>query len=402
MPIYKYRGMNAVGKQIKGDISADGLQQAKQKLRGQGIMLTSLEEATSKTTAASGVSFGSPIKVEDLAIMTRQLATLLKARIQVVQALEALIEQSTNPRMKVILAEICQKVNEGSSLAKALADYPKVFNHIYVNMVEAGESSGTLDIVLLRLAEFTENQVRLRTRIQGALMYPILMCIFGGIMMGVIFMFVMPKISSIFVSMKKELPIQTKFCMWLSHFMLHYWYLVIIGAVAIVFLVKTYLHTKRGKANWDKVALKIPVLKDLIIMMNVQRFCATLETLLQSSVPILVALNIVRNLIGNVHMQAAVEEAKLSVGEGGSMTGPLKKSGYYPPMVTNMIGLGERSGEIGPMLKIIAENYENQVNAKLSGLTSILEPIMLVGMGAGVAFVVFAVLMPLMQMNSMH
>ena len=192
MPIYKYRGMNAVGKQVKGDISADGLQQAKQKLRGQGIMLTSIEEATSKTTASGGVSFGSPIKVEDLAIMTRQLATLLKARIQVVQALEALIEQSTNPRIKVILAEICQKVNEGSSLAKALADYPKVFNHIYVNMVEAGESSGTLDIVLVRLAEFTENQVRLRTRIQGALMYPVLMCVFGGIMMGIIFMFVIP------------------------------------------------------------------------------------------------------------------------------------------------------------------------------------------------------------------
>lgn len=401
--MYKYTGMNQTGKEVKGAVTGDNLQQAKQKVRSLGLMLTNIEEQSGMELKKSPtLSFVKKINITDLALMTRQLATLLRAKIQVVQALDALIDQSTNPHMKIVLSEVKQKVNEGSSLAKAMADYPRIFNNIYINMVEAGEASGTLDVVLLRLADFTENQVKLRNRIRGAMTYPVIMMIFGVVMLSIIFVFVIPKITKIFISMKKELPLQTKICIWVSDFLIHNWYILIPSVFFIYYVFKRYIASESGRKVWDAFLLKLPFISELVIMINVQRFCSTLGTLLNSSVPILTSLSIVRNLVANVHMQKAVEEARESVSEGASLTAPLTKSGLYPPMVTHMIRLGEKSGELEPMLKIVAENYEDQVNTKLSGLTSILEPIMLVVMGMAVAFVVFSVVVPMMELNKIR
>ncbi|OFZ20651.1 MAG: hypothetical protein A2202_04000 [Bdellovibrionales bacterium RIFOXYA1_FULL_36_14] len=400
MAIFKYNGVNSSGKEITSTITAETLAQAKNKLKNQGIILVSLKEQKSDSQKKSSIKILQPISVNDLALMTRQLATLLKARIQVVDALTALVDQSDNRDLKVILAEVGQKVNEGSSLAKALNDYPNVFNNIYVNMVEAGESSGTLHIVLLRLSEFTEAQVKLRNKVSGAMTYPIIMVVFGIIMMVIIFTVVIPKITKIFISMKKTLPLPTRISIFLSDAFLNYWWAMLIILVVSFYGFRKYISTESGQQRWHRFLLRLPVIKGLIIMINVSRFCSTLATLLQSGVPILTSIKIVQNLVSNVHMQKAVAEARMAVAEGASMTGPLAKSNLFPTMVTHMIKLGESSGELEPMLEIISENYADQVDAKLNGLTSILQPIMLVAMGLAVTFIVFSVIMPMMELNS--
>ena len=403
MAIYAYKGLDKTGKEVKNSINCESLTVAKSKVRSMGIMLIEISEQKSQNKSAGGsssISFGQTVSIQDLSLMTRQLATLIKAKIQIVESFSALVDQTDNQKLKIILAEIKQKVNEGSSLAKALSDYPKVFDNVYVNMVEAGESSGTLQVVLLRLADFTEAQVKLKNKVKGAMTYPFIMMGVGAMMMGIIFIFVIPKITKIFDTMKKELPLQTQICIWISDFLKSYWWAVIIAIVAGSMFLKKYIASKNGKFKWDKLILKVPVIGELVMMVNVSRFCSTLATLLNSGVPIMAALKIVKNLIGNVHMQNAVEEARVNVSEGASLSAPLARSGLFPTMVTHMMTLGEKSGELEDMLKIISENYEDQVDAKLNGLTSVLEPIMLVGMGIAVAFIIFSVVVPMMELNS--
>ena len=403
MPIYKYKGIDQSGKEIKATIKGESSAQAKQKIRSLGVMLIDIKEQKSEQKNSLSLQFGgSNVSINDLSLMTRQLSTLIKARIQIVEALEALVDQSDNPKLKIILAEVRQKVNEGSSLANALADYPKVFDNVYINMVEAGESSGTLDVVLNRLADFTEARVKLKNKIKGAMTYPIIMVVFGTIMMGIIFAFVIPKITKIFVSMKRQLPIQTQISILISDLVRNYWPALIFLAFSLWIAFIKYTNTQNGKALWHRIQLNLPLSGELITMINVSRFCSTLATLLNSGVPILVSLKIVKNLVGNVHMQEAVEQAKLSISEGASLAQPLAKSKLFPSMVTHMISLGEKSGELEPMLEIIAENYQDQVESKLAGLTATLEPIMMIFMGLAVGFIVFSVIAPLMEINSMR
>lgn len=404
MPIYAYKGMDKSGKEIKNTVNVESIIAAKQRVKSMGIMLIDIREQKAQNTSGSAslLRIGGSVPVEDLAMMTRQLATLIRAKIQIVEALSALTDQVENPNLRLVLSDLKQKVNEGASLAKALTDHPKVFNSVYANMVEAGEASGTLEIVLLRLADFTESQVKLKNKIKGAMTYPVIMAVFGFAMMNVIFIFVIPKIAKIFISMKKELPFITQVCIWISNFLVNYWWLVIITIAATIYLVHKYIHTAKGENQWHALQLKLPILGIMIKMINVGRFCSTLGTLMNSGVPILTALTIVKNLIPNVHMKDAVEKARVSVSEGASLAQPLIQSGYFPALVTHMIKLGERSGELEPMLKIISENYEDQVQSKISGLTSILEPIMMICLGTAIGFIVFAVVIPMMNMNSLR
>ncbi len=402
MPIYKYKGLNKSGKEIKATLNSESISQAKQKLKIMGIMLVEIKEEKSDSLKhVSTINFANKISITDLSLMTRQLATLIKAKVQIVEALSALLDQADNQQMKLVLSDVKQKVNEGSSLAKAFSDYPTIFNNIYVNMVDAGETSGNLSIVLLKLAEFTDNQVKLKNKIKSAMTYPVIMMVIGSIMMTLIFMFVIPQITKIFASMKKELPIQTKISIWISEFLRNHWLFIIISLFASYYLFKKYINSKNGQEKWHSLLLMLPIINDLTIMINVSRFTSILSTLLNSGVPILDAMKIVKNLISNVHIQKTVEDARISIAEGATLAGPLTKSGLFPPMVTHMIGIGEKSGELEPMLNIISETYEDEVNTKLSGLTSILEPIMLVIMGLVIGFIIFSVVVPMLDMSSL-
>lgn len=405
MPIYAYKGLNRSGKEVTSQVTVDSIAQAKAKLKTEGIMLLEIKEQKAKKGSSSGgfsLNIGAAVNVEELALMTRQFSTLVKARIQIVQALDALVDQVDNPQLKLVLSEVKQKVNEGTALSKAMADYPKIFNSVYTNMVDAGESSGTLDVVLLRLADFTEAQVKLKNKIRSAMMYPVIMMLVGSAMIGVIFTVVIPKITKIFVNTKKAIPTATKIAIGISDFLQNYWFVIVLGVPVFIFLFKKWTVTAKGEKIWHKFLLKAPTLGNLVTMINLSRFCSTLATLLDSGVPILTAMRIVKNLIPNVILKDVVEKSREYVQEGKSLVPPLKDSGHFPPMVTHMIALGEKSGELEPMLKIVAENYEDQVNNKLEGLTSILEPIMMVALGLVVGFVVFAVIIPMLELNKLN
>lgn len=402
MPLYQYKAMNKQGSEIKSELSADSLASAKQKAKQMGLMLIDIKEKKTKEKKGTSISFGQKVNITDLALMTRQLATLIKAKIQIVEALKALEDQSEHDFLKMVLSEVKQDVNEGLNLSKAMAKHPKVFSTVYVNMIEAGEASGNLEVVLLRLADFTEAQMKLKNKVQGAMLYPLIMMIAGSLLIGLIFVVVIPKIAKIFISMKMDLPLPTKIAINISQFLQSYWWSIPFIVMFLYWVFKKWKSTPKGQRKFDTFLLKAIIIGNLTRMINVSRFCSTLATLLNSGVPIMTALTIVRNLIPNLVLQEAIVKARENVQEGLSMTPPLKDSGHFPVMMTHMIALGEKSGELENMLKIVAENYEEQVNSKIDGLTSILEPIMIVFLGMTVFFVVISVIMPMMKLNQMR
>lgn len=399
MPIYQYKGMNRSGAEIKAVVTAESEISAKAKVKAQGIMLIDIKEKKSKSTTGTSISFGKKVSVNDLAMMTKQLATLVRAKIQIVEALSALQDQVDNEHLKIVLSEVKQEVNEGASLASALSKHPKVFSNVYVNMVEAGEESGNLEVVLLRLADFTEAQLRLQTRVKSAMIYPMIMITVGTLLISGIFIFVIPKLAKIFTSKKMELPLPTKICLMISDFMQNYWWSIPLIIIFIYWVFNKWKNTRSGERKWHAFLLKMPIIGPLVKMINVSRFCSTLGTLMNSGVPIITSLKIVKNLIPNVLLKDAIEESSESVQEGRSLAIPLKASGHFPSMVTHMITLGEQSGELEDMLAIVSDNYEDQVNARIEGLTATLEPIMIVVMGGAVFFIVFSVIMPMMELN---
>ncbi len=405
MAIYSYKALDKTGKELKSTINSESEAGAKQKIRAMGLMLLEIKEKTARTnTKSGGFNFfnSKKVSVDDLALVTRQLSTLIKARIQIVEAFNAIINQIEHDYLKIVLSDVRTKVNEGSSLAKALADHPKVFDQVYINMVDAGEASGTLDIVLLKLADFKEAQVRLKNKIMGSMTYPLVMMFAGSAMITFIFTFVIPQIAKLFESSKKPLPGLTKITIWISNFLLNHWMALIIAIFVFIYIVKKYLNSQSGQKRWHTLQLKLPILGNLIAMINISRFTSTLATLLNAGVPILAALSIVKNLVPNILMKQTIEEARIAVSEGSSMTGPLLRSGYFPSLMVHMIKLGEQSGEIEPMLNIIADNYQDQVDTKLTSLTSLLEPAMMILLGGAVALIVFSVIMPMMELNKIN
>jgi general secretion pathway protein F len=332
--------------------------------------------------------------------MTRQLASLVKANIPLVEALNALVEQIEHDVLKVVLEKVRQDVNEGSSLAKALAAHPKVFDTIFVNMVEAGESSGTLSLVLLRLADLKEAQMRLRNKVVSGMTYPVLMMGVAALLMVGIFTFVIPKLTKVFESMNKPIPPMTRAMMWVSGFVTDWWFLI-LGALIIGLMVFfNYIRSAGGRPKWDAFKLKSPVFGPLVRMVAMTRFSSTMGTLLGSGVPILTAMAIARNLVDNIPIAEAINKARENITEGQSIADPLRRSGEFPPMVIHMISIGEKTGELPDMLKNISENYEEQVTAKIEGMTALIEPAMIIGMGLVVGFIVIAVFVPLLDISN--
>ena len=322
--------------------------------------------------------------------------------LQPVESWSALVEQTENERLKVILAQVRQDVNEGSSLAKATGAHPKVFDTIFVNMIEAGESSGTLGLVLVRLADLKEAQMRLKSKVVSGMTYPgLMLCVATALMLG-IFTFVIPKMAKIFESLNKPMPPLTVFLIQVSDIVVSYWYAWIALILFAISMFRRSINTTRGRAKWDAFKLKIPVFGPLIRMIAITRFATTMSTLLKSGVPILTAMNIARNLVGNVPIAKAISDARENITEGQSIAEPLRKSGEFPPMMIHMISIGEKTGELPDMLKNVAETYEEQVNTRIEGMTSLLEPIMIIGMGGMVGFVVLSVFMPLMDMTNIN
>ncbi len=417
MAVFEYRGLNSAGKNVTGLKEAESPKALRAVLRKDGIFLTDVVgEAEGGLKAGKGkagatslgggdINFrklaGGSINTDDIAVMTRQLATLLKAGVSLVEALSAMVDQVEKEKLKRILSDVKQRVNEGSSLGDALNTHVKVFGPLFVNMIRAGESSGALDAVLLRLAEFTEGQARLRQKIVGTMIYPAIMLVIGGGVLIMLMTVVVPKVTKIFDDMKVNLPWTTKLLIASSNFLQDYWFFVVPAFILGAVLFFRWTGSEKGKPVWDKIVLRVPVFGPLIRQLSVARFARTLATLLKSGVPLLNALDIVKNVITNSTMSAVIDTARDAIREGESIANPLKKSGEFPPLVYHMVGIGERSGQLEDMLLNVADSYESSVNVRIGALTALLEPMMIVLMGAVIAFVAFSILMPILQMNSM-
>lgn len=411
MPVFEYKGFREGGKAVTGVRDADNPRALRALLRKEGIFLTEVtaERAAVGSMAAGGTAknlklkqlLTGRIKAVDIAVLTRQLATLLGAGIPLVEALVALIDQVDHERLKSIVTQVKDRVNEGSSLADALAEHPRAFSTLYVNMVRSGEHSGALDVVLIRLADFTEAQARLRSKVMGTMLYPAIMMVVGFGIVSILMTVVIPKISQMFTDMGATLPLVTRILIGTADFVREKWWLV-LGLLAVsLFFFSRWKKTEKGRAKWDAFLLKVPVLGPLIRMLAIARFSRTLSTLLQSGVPLLTSMNIVKALVTNSVLADVIEKARDSIREGESIAGPLRRSGEFPPLVYHMIAIGERSGQLEEMLANVANAYDSQVDTRISALTSLLEPIMIVMMGAVIAFMVFSVLMPILQMNTM-
>jgi len=405
MPVFQFRALDEAGKTVQGLREADSPRTLRGALRRDGLFLTEvLGEQAQQAQQRREVSVRrlvGRVGARDVAIATRQLAVLTRAGVPLVEALTALVEQVEHERLKRALGEVKQRVNEGSTLADALAAHPKIFSTLYVNMIRAGETSGALEIVLVRLADFTEGQARLRSKIAGTMAYPAVMVVVGTVVMGVLFTVVVPKLTRIFDSMNVVLPFYTRALIAFSSFMASFWWLVILLSAAGVWGFTRWLATTDGRARWDRWVLRAPIFGPVVRQLALARFARTLSTLLKSGVPLLTAMDIVRNVVGNTRLAAVIEQARDAIREGESIAAPLKRSGEFPPLVFHMVSIGERSGALEEMLGNVADAYEQQVDTTVGALTSLLEPLLIVTMGGVVAFIVFAVLMPILQINSL-
>lgn len=402
MPLYSYRGIErASGKTIKGEVDAENSRMARLKLKKQGIYITEIEERTPETkqTKSTIGKILKRVKVQDLSILTTQLATLEKANIPLVEGLNALCNQLENEKLRIIISEVRDRVNEGSSLGDALAVYPKVFSNLYINMVRAGETSGTLPIVFKRLAEFLDYQVKLRSKIVGAMTYPIIMMIVGSGLIGFLFIAIVPKLVGVFTDIGQELPLVTKFVIGISNLLQSYWYVILILIALIIFLVRRWKRTEKGRFKWDTLMLKLPLAGRMTRMVNISRFTRTLSTLIGGGVPLLVSMDLVKNVVQNKVIFKAIAEARDSISEGQSIAKPLIASNQFPPMVTHMIAIGEKTGELEHMLVVVADAYDVQVETRITQLTSLLEPLMIIIMGGVVALIVVAMILPILQLQ---
>jgi len=406
MPVYEYSALNPAGKKIKGIIEADSLTAARKKIRQTGNYPVDIKETLfgKRGGGKSTISLprmGGRIKQQEVHIATRQLATLLGAGIPLVPALNGLIEQTTNAAFRTIIAQIKDQVNEGNSLTTALSEHPRIFSRIYINMVQAGEASGSLDVVLERLADFGENQQALKSRITAALIYPIFMCFVGIGVLFTLITVIIPKITKVFEGSKQALPLPTLFLIGLSNMLAHYWWLVFLMIIAIVIGVRYALGRPKGRRFWDRMKLTLPGLSDINIKIASARFSRTLSSLLHAGVPLFTSLGIVKNILNNTLLAEVIDKAGLELEKGKSLSDILRKSKWFTPMLVQMIAVGEQSGALEKMLDKAAASYEKEIEAKILALTSMIEPIMILGMGLIVAFIVISILLPIFEMNQL-
>ncbi|MBE9582802.1 MAG: type II secretion system inner membrane protein GspF [Proteobacteria bacterium] len=408
MPVYEYTALDTSGKSSNGIIDADSPVAARQKLRGSGMFPVEVKESAS-VSAPTGLSSG-PVSVSGLfkrvkpgevSVMTRQLSILLAAGVPLVGALDALLSQIANPLLQKNLAQIKESVNEGNSLAFSISQHPKLFSNIYVNMVRAGEASGSLDVVLARLAEYGERQETLRGRFKAALAYPVFMCLIGSLVLFFLITFIVPNITQVFSEMHQTLPLPTVALICLSSFLKSFWWAVVLAGVGAVIAVKQLIKTSRGRYVLDKIKLKIPVLGNVNQKIALARFARTLGTLLESGVPLLTALDIVRNIVNNILIAEDIDNATEEIEAGKSLAMPLRRSQWFPPIAVQMISVGEQSGELEAMLQKIADTYEKEVESQIMAMTSMLEPVMILTMGLVVGFIVISILLPIFEMNQM-
>lgn len=406
MPVYEYTALDSTGKKLKGIIDADSQAAARQKIRHTGnypVDIRETEPDSRKKTERKALAFHflQRVKQQEIHVATRQLATLLGAGIPLVPALNGLIHQTSNQTLKKIIAQLKDSVNEGNSFSAALAEHPGLFSRIYVNMVKAGEASGSLDIVLEQLAEFGENQQVMKSRISVALIYPVILSLVGIIILFLLLTIVVPNITEVFEESQEALPLPTIILINISGFLGNYWWLIVMTLIGILLSLRFAIQLPRGRRIWDRFKLTFPLLGDLNIKIASARVGRSLGSLLQSGVPLVTSLKIVRNIFNNVLLADVIDAATEELEKGGTLSKTLRDSRWFMPMMVQMISVGEQSGTLESMLFKVADNYEKEVETKIKALTSLIEPFMILFMGVMMLFIVLSILLPIFEMNQL-
>ena len=403
MPLFKYIELNSTGRKKRGTIDAASIAEARRTLRAAKVHLLEITSAQKDIHPQLGagtrtISFRR-IKQRDVSVATRQLATLLHAGIPLVPALSALVEQLSAQPLEKVFAPIRDRVNEGIPLAKAMAEYPAVFSEVFVSMIRAGEATGTLENVLMRLAEIAERRTNLTNKVKAAMAYPAFMAIVGLSVIAFIFKYVIPSITKLFLEMNRQLPWPTVMLMRISNFIQDYFWLLIIMLIVIIIAPIFWSKTTKGRRVWDKIKLKLPLFGDLNQKIAISRFSRTLAVLLASGLSIVETLDLSKQVIGNTVISDVVDQARNAISHGAGIAESFRRSGVFPPIVIHMISAGEKSGGIEEGLTNVADAFDNDVEVTVKALTSLLEPAMIVLLGIIVGFIVLAILMPIFDIN---
>jgi type IV pilus assembly protein PilC len=394
MAVFTYQG-RGVGGTTTGEIEAQDRTAAVGELRKRAILVTKINEKAGGKTPSKG---GGKVKDKEMAIFTRQFSTMIDAGLPLVQCLNILAEQSESKNLRDVTGKVARSVEQGSTLADALRRNPRTFDDLFVNLVEVGETGGILDTVFQRLAAYIEKAAALKRKVKSAMIYP--SSIIGVAFLVVIFMltFVIPTFTKMFKDLGADLPVPTLVVVWLSEFVRNYIVLIIAGVIGCVFALRAYYRTEKGRSTIDALLLKLPVIGTLIRKVAVARFTRTLGTLVSSGVPILEGLRITARTAGNRVVEKAVMQCRAAVTAGKTLAEPLKASGVFPPMVIQMISVGEQTGALDAMLSKIADFYDDEVDTAVGALTALLEPVMIVVLGVIIGGLVVAMYLPIFKL----
>ncbi len=402
MPVYQYKALKRTGETASGIIDADSPREARNKLRGQSLLVTDITPVEETAQAAPRVSLPrifSRRRLSEVAIMTRQLATLLAAGIPLAQSVTALIEQCESKQLEAVLRDVKEKVVSGRTFADALSGHPYVFNKLYVNMVRAGEASGNLDVILARLSDYLHSQYRIQGKVLAALTYPLIMVVVGIGVVTFLLTYVVPKIMLILEQQKRVLPLPTELLLGFSAFLQNFWWLILAVLAFFYALVRLMLSTEQGRYTYDSLKIRVPILGQFFKKQAISRFAATFATLLESGIPALEALKIVRDVVDNQVLARVLDEVGAKVLGGADISTPLKRSKIFPPVLSYMVAIGEESGRLEELLRKISEAYDEEIELSAQRMTTLLEPVLVVAMAVVVGFVVLAILLPILQMS---
>jgi general secretion pathway protein F len=402
MGAFEYTAVDAGGKETKGVLEGETARQVRQLLREKNLFPTTVAEVKEeKSTGNFSISFGGGISASDLALFTRQLATLVNAAMPLETALKAVAEQTENQKIQSIVLSVRSRVMEGHTFADGLHDFPKAFPELYIATVAAGEQSGYLDTVLERLADYTEARQELRQKVQQAMIYPAVLIVLAFLIVTLMLVYVVPKVVGVFTDTGRELPVMTQVLIGTSEFLQNYGLFLGIALIIGGFVFKQLLKQPGPRETFDRVLLKLPLIGRLVKGFNTARFTRTFSILTGAGVPVLDCLRISSEVIVNMPMREAVEEAAHRIREGAAIGSSLGKSGYFPPICVHLISSGESSGQLENMLGRAAQNQEREMDGLIATMLGILEPAVIVGMGVIVTFIVLSILLPIFQLNEL-
>lgn len=407
MPIFEYKAMSADGDTKAGIVDADSPKDARAKLRRENLLVTQIRETkgskgkslSQRLRKLQGANAPNKKRTEQVAGVTRQLASLLASGIPLAESLRAIIEQSPDQEIETVFRDIRERVTQGMTFGDALLQHPAYFTGLYASMVKAGEASGALDAVLIKLANYLQAQIRLRNRVGAAMIYPVIMVVVGAAVVGILMAFVVPKVTQMLIKRGKELPLPTEILITISKFMQQYWLLVAIGVIALLLLFNWVLRTKKGRLTWDRFMLKMPVFGDLMTKQSVSRFATTFSTLLRSGVPAIQAIEVTKDTLSNKVLTNALEKVHSHILEGADIATPIRLSGVFPPVVSYIVAVGEQAGNHEDVLDQVAQTYDEEVELATQKLTSVFEPLIIVVLAMVVGGIIIAVILPLLQLQ---